>query len=228
MVRGMWVDRGQWLTHHKDIQAYCSSQVSLQQVRRAKEALDKIGFSDTTTVRVSGRQFLLVTICNYDRWNPLPKPADTTADTTTDRQPTLDRQLTDTTITEEVKEVKEVKEVEKNKRALVDNSGEERTDRSEDIQAVVGDLAETRALSNIALVDRILELTGDAKYQEYYERMVRLIDHMAIERMLGAVKEARNLGEIRKTPGALLKHLMKQELKSNRSARKEAEEGAQV
>ena len=204
IVKGIPVKRGQWLTHYHTIQECCPKTISLSQVRHAVKRLSskEVTFFSTRVVTRFGRRYLLITICKYEDYQT-PNAEGITRFSTGVVSRVSDGYHDNKRRIEELKN-------ENNRRGPVDNS---RKDRTGDIANLTSDLAEEKAINNIALVDQIIEETGDRESRAYYERIVRQVDHFVIQRMLGTVHETRNLGEIRKSPGAMLKHLIKLELK---------------
>ena len=209
---GLTVKRGQWLTHYHTIQECCPKDISIKEVRGTigKLSSQEVAFLGTRSVMLSGLRYILITVNNYETYQPeilFDEKTGTWSGTRSGITWAQGGHNKGMTINEEVKEREES---ENNRRAPVDNS---RKDRTGDIANLTSDLAEEKAINNIALVDQIIEETGDRESRAYYERIVRQVDHFVIQRMLGTVHETRNLGEIRKSPGAMLKHLIKLELK---------------
>jgi len=111
VVRGVPLNRGQWLTHYSTIHELCPKGVSIRQVRRAIETLSdsKVGFLDTQVVTRFGRRWLLLTVNNYEGYQAPGLITGTGVSTRSGTQGADEGQSGGTTIKEEVKEVEEVK-----------------------------------------------------------------------------------------------------------------------
>jgi len=113
MVRGLVIRRGQWLTHREDIAGCCPKDVTERVVRRALSNLAKLGFLVREVVFISGRRFLLVTICKYNEYQTSNARAVRSTVRSTVRERSDGGPLAVRTLTEEVKEGEEGKETNK-------------------------------------------------------------------------------------------------------------------
>ena len=204
IVKGIPVKRGQWLTHYHTIQECCPKTISLSQVRHAVKRLSskEVTFFSTRVVTRFGRKFLLLTVCKYEDYqNP---DLWTTRKGITGVSSRVSHGYHSNNIRKEEEKKEDVTNRPGGYGGYVDNS--------HNPASLVSDLAEEKALANVDLVNQILEVTRDPENIGYYEKRVRQIPHGRIHGMLSVVKIAKRQGEIKKSPGAMLKHLIKLEL----------------
>ena len=111
-MQGIPVRRGQWLTHYEEIANLCPKDVTYRVARQAVETLSKkkIEFLDREHVSYHGRHFVLLTVINYDTYNPTSTPIGSDHGSDHGTLSAGGRQAVGTAIKEEVKEDQELKE----------------------------------------------------------------------------------------------------------------------
>lgn len=112
VVQGIPVRRGQWLTHYEEIANLCPKDVTYRVARQAVETLSKrkIEFLGREHVSYHGRHFVLLTVINYDTYNPTSTPIGSDHGSDHGTLSAGGRQAVGTAIKEEVKEDQELKE----------------------------------------------------------------------------------------------------------------------
>ena len=174
-VHGFQVERGQWLTHYHEIADKAPPDVTAKVARTALSHLASrnVRFLGTRSVTLSGLRFILITIWNYDKYNPLKGPI-------SGRRAhgrAHGGHMEGTTLPEEGEEVENNV---KRQRPNVDNSGPDPQD----------------------LIARIVELTGDAKSGGGFAVLIAKHGHDYVEGKLGEYRDKVREGFKPDNPGA--------------------------